>query len=154
MTFSLHQEGVVMWSQITHTINIHPLAKTLDTWALIFSSCGLLQFIPTGSCNGIPPLSRWYITGAYESGPKQHRAKQKWPREKLSYICSRTLHSFRSIVAQSPPSFLCCPRPPSHHPSSITSVYLVPALNTLLAIRYTSVLSTCPNSSNTAQTVL
>ena len=28
-------------------------------------------------------------------------------------------------------SFLCCPRPPSHHPFSLTSVSLVPALHLL-----------------------
>ena len=28
-----------------------------------------------------------------------------------------------------PPSFLCCPRPPSHHPSSLTSISLVPAFH-------------------------
>ena len=28
-------------------------------------------------------------------------------------------------------SFLCCPRPPSHHPSSLTLVSLVPALHFL-----------------------
>ena len=41
MTFSLHQGGVVMSIQITHThtIKIHPLAHILDTCSLIFSSC-------------------------------------------------------------------------------------------------------------------
>ena len=43
----------------THTIiNIHPLAHILDICPLVFSSCALFQFIPTASCNGIPPLSR------------------------------------------------------------------------------------------------
>ena len=44
MTFSLHQGGVVMSSQITHTHNhqdtpLRLLAHILDTLALIFSSC-------------------------------------------------------------------------------------------------------------------
>ena len=45
------------------------------------------------------------------------------------------------------------PRPPSHHPSNLTSVYLVPALHLLLpsspfyAIRFSSILSTCPTIS-------
>ena len=39
-----------------------------------------------------------------------------------------------------PPSSLCCPRPPSHHPSNLTSFYPVPAFHllppsTLIAIR-------------------
>ena len=42
MTISLHQGGVVMLSQITHTIiNIHPLVHILDICALIFSSYAL-----------------------------------------------------------------------------------------------------------------
>ena len=48
----------------------------------------------------------------------------------FSYICTRALHSFRSFV-QPPPLFLCCLRPPSHHPSSLTSVSLVPGLHWL-----------------------
>ena len=39
-------------------INIHSFAHLLDICALIFSSCALFTFIPTASCNGIPPLSR------------------------------------------------------------------------------------------------
>ena len=40
MTFSLHQGGVVMSSQITDTqsSHIHPLAHMLDTCTFIFSS--------------------------------------------------------------------------------------------------------------------
>ena len=51
----------VMSSQKTHpqSSNIHPLTHILDTCALIFSSCALLQFTPTTSYNGIPPLSGW-----------------------------------------------------------------------------------------------
>ena len=36
-----------------------------------------------------------------------------------------TLSDLLCIVAQPPSSFPCCPRPPSHHPSNLTSVYLV-----------------------------
>ena len=45
----------------------------------------------------------------------------------------RALHSFRSFAAltRSLPRYSCCPRPPSHHPSSLTSVSLVPALRLL-----------------------
>ena len=42
MTFSLHQGGIFMSSQITHTIiNIHPLAHIFDVCAFVFSSCAL-----------------------------------------------------------------------------------------------------------------
>ena len=76
----------------------------------------------------------------------------------FSSICTWALHSVRSfsIVAHPPPSFHYCPRPHSHHPSSLTSVSLVPvlplitsAINTLLAIRFSSIISTCPNHLNT-----
>ena len=48
----------------------------------------------------------------------------------------------------------CCRSPPSHHPSSLTTVFLVLALNTLLTILYLSILSTCPNYLNTLRTTL
>ena len=66
-----------------------------------------------------------------------------------------TLSNLSCIDVQPPQSFLSFPRPPSHHPSSITSVSLVSrppitfAINTLLVIRYSSILSTCPNHINT-----
>ena len=49
------------------------------------------------------------------------------------YICTRlsTLSDLLLIVAQPPPSFLCCQRPPSHRPSSLTSVSLVPVIHWL-----------------------
>ena len=42
-----------------------------------------------------------------------------------------TFYNLSRIEVQPPPSFICCPRPPSHHPSSITSVSIVPALHLL-----------------------
>ena len=51
------------------------------------------------------------------------------------------------IVAPSLPSCLRCPRPPSHHPYNLTSVHLVPAINTLVSMQYSSILFACPNLS-------
>ena len=123
MTFSLHQGGVVMSSRIKHTvITIHPLAHILDTWALIFSSCALFTVHP----NRISLPLHVITTRAREGSPKEHSAKQKWPRETrlVSYVPGlSTLFDLPRIVAQPSPSFLCCP---SHHPSSLTSVSLVP----------------------------
>ena len=99
----------------THTSNIHSLAHIRDTCALLFSSCVFLLLQIT--------------TRAREGGPKEHKAKQKWMRETHSVTFAPGLSTpsyLLRIVAQPPPSFLCCPRPPSHHPSSLTSVYLVP----------------------------
>ena len=72
-------------------------------------------------------------TRAREDGPKEHRAKQKWPCVTYSVISAPGLstHSYL-FVTLPPPLFLCCPRPPSHHPSSLISVYLLPALHLLL----------------------
>ena len=99
------------------------LVHILDTWALIFSSCAPFTVYP----NRIPPL-HVITTRAREGGPKEHSAKQKWPRETYSVTCVpglSTLSDLSRIVAQPPPSFLCCRRPPSHHPSSLISVSLV-----------------------------
>ena len=97
-----------------------------------------LQFIPTASCNCIPPLSRRGggrpPTRAREGGPKDHRAMQKWQREThaVKYVPGLSTLSYLSrIAAQPPSSFLCCPRPSSHHPSCLTSVYLIYALHLL-----------------------
>ena len=73
-------------------------------------------------------------TWAREGGPKEHSAKQKWQREthSVTYVPGlSTLSDLSRIVTQPPPSFLCCLRPPSHHPSSLTSVSLVPVLHRL-----------------------
>ena len=64
-----------------------------------------------------------------EGCSKEHSVKQKWPREthSVTFVPGlSTLSGLSRIVAQPPPWLLCCPRPPSHHPSNPTSVSLVP----------------------------
>ena len=134
MTFSLHQGGLVMSNQITHTqsSNIHPLALTLDTCALIF-----IKLRPFYSLSQPPHVTastplQVITTSARKGGPKEHRAKHKWPRETYSVTCppgpstlsylSHSLHRYSSVAKL---------RPPSHHPSSLNSVYLVPDLHLL-----------------------
>ena len=58
MTFSLHQGGVVMLSQIAHaqSSDIHPLARRLGICSLISIIVLFLQFTPSASCNGIAAL--------------------------------------------------------------------------------------------------
>ena len=136
MTFSIHQGGVVMSSQITHTqsSNIHPLAHILDICALVFSSWALFTVYPNRNMKRHPTPLQVITRTAQEGGPKEHRAKQKWPPETHSVTYAPGLSTFSDlsrIDAQPLPSFLCCPRPPSHHPSSLTSVSLVPALHLL-----------------------
>ena len=78
---------------------------------------------------------------------------------KLNHLCTyvpglSTPPYLLLIVGQPQPSFLCRPRPPSGHLSNLTpratsyppSTYI--SLNTLLAIQYSSILSTCPNHLN------
>ena len=100
MTFSLHQGGVVMSSQIMHTqlFNIYPLAHILGTSALISVVSPFPQFTPTASGNGIPP----------SAGDK--------PLERERVVRKNTETN---------------------------------QTETLLAIQYSSNLSTCPNHLNT-----
>ena len=101
MTFSLHQGGVVMSSQITHTQSskIHPLAHTYLTPAPWFSVVvPFLQFIPTASRNGILPSpgNNHQSTGG-RSERTQGQAKMV-PWNSFSYICTRALYSFQSLA--------------------------------------------------------
>ena len=158
MTFYILQGGVVMSSQITHSqsSNIHQLAHILDTCTSSFSSVHIWSQPHHGTAS-----LRVITTRARDGSPKEHRAKQKWLCETHSVTCIpgiSMLSDNSCIVMQPPPSFLCCPRPPSHHLSSLTIVSLVPtltsAINTLLTIQYSSILSTCPNHLNTLWSAL
>ena len=63
------------------------------------------------------------------------QGQEKWPCETHSVRYAPGLYTLSylfCIVAQHLLSFLCCPRPSSHHPSSLTLVYLIPALHLLL----------------------
>ena len=69
-------------SDNTHTIvNTHPLhTHILDNFALLFSSCFLFTVYPNRIMLNPTPL-QVIPTRAREAGPKEHRAKQKRPRE-------------------------------------------------------------------------
>ena len=106
-----------MLSQIKHiqSSNIHNLAHILDTCSLIFNSCALSKVYN--------PHRVTATTRAREGSPKEHRDKQKCPSEthSVTYVPGlSTLSNLSCIVAQ---------LPPSSHPSSLTSVSLVPALH-------------------------
>ena len=131
MIFS-HHRGVVMSSQITQTqsSNIHPLAHILDTCALIFSSCDLFTVYPT-------PL-KVKTTRAWDGGPKEYRATQKWPREThlVTYVPGLSTRSdaASTIVPLLPKT----PFTPSIQPNlglPRTRPPFTSAINTLLAIR-------------------
>ena len=95
-------------------IVIHPLAHILDTCALIFSSCALFCSLsqPHHVTSSLPSLCDNHQSTGGRSERTQCQAKMAaW--NSFSYICTRTLNSFRSlrIGEQPPPSFLCCLRP-------------------------------------------
>ena len=129
------RRGSQVKSDNTQTIiNIHPLAHMLDICAMIFSSCAIFTIYPNIIKWRHPTPLQVTTTKAREGGSKEHRAKQKWPREthSVTYVPGlSTVSDFSRIFAQPPPSFLCCSRPPSHLPSSLTSVSFVPALHLL-----------------------
>ena len=133
---SLHQGGVVMSSQITHTWSStytpEHIYLTSAPWFSIVAP--FLQCIPTAVTASHPsPGDNHQST---EGGPKEHSAMQKWTGKTYSvtYVpLLSNLSDHSRTDAQPPPSFLFCPRPPSHHPSSLTSVSLVPALHLLPA---------------------
>ena len=122
-------------SNNAHTIiNIKPLSHILDICILIFSSCAIFTVYPNRLMKQHPTFLLVITTRAREGGPKDHRAKQKCLQEtqSVTYVAVlSTLSDLSDIDVQPPPSFLCCPRPSSHHPSSPTSVSLVAALNLL-----------------------
>ena len=127
---------VVISYQITRTqsSNIHPLALILDTCALIFSNCVLFTFYSNRIMQRHPNPRQVITTRAREDGPTDDRVKQKWPREikLITYAPGQSTLSDLSRIDEHPPSsFLCSLRPPSHHPSSLTSVYLAPTLHLL-----------------------
>ena len=123
-----------MSSQITHTQSstIHLLAHILDTCVLIFSSCAHFTVYPkTPHVMASNPSPGWIP-------PEHGRAVRKTRPSKNGcvkliqlrmYQCSPLFPIF--IVAEAPKSFLCYPRPPSHHPFSLTLVSLVLVLHLL-----------------------
>ena len=83
MTFSLHQGGVVMSSHIKHTHSHQDTPLGPYTWQLSLDFQQLHPFYSLSQPhNETASLPLHVITSrAWEGGPKEHRAKQKWPRE-------------------------------------------------------------------------
>ena len=83
-------------------------------------------------------------------------------RNSFSYICTRALHSFRwfehcraaSTVIPLLPKATFTPSIQSYLGLHRTHPPLTSAINTLLAIQYSSILSTCPNHFNTLWSAL
>ena len=109
MTFSLHQGGVVMSSQMTHThtiINIHPLAKILGSCVLISVVFlqPFLQFIPT-AWNPFPVDNHQSTGRRYERRqdqakrqPKTHYMHQGSLLFPIFRVFSRSPHRHSSVA--------------------------------------------------------
>ena len=139
-----------------------PLYLTPEPWFSVVVP--FLQCIPSSQPHHVTASPPSPCDNHQSMGGRSKRTQCKakmaaW--KSFSYVPGlSTLSDLLLIVTQPPLSFLCCLRLPSHHPSSLTSVFLGPvphwlrAINTLLAIRYSSILSTCPNHLNTLWSAL
>ena len=129
MTFYLNQGGVVMSSQITHThlSTIHHIAYilSLDNQQLrpFYSLPQPYHAKTPHPSTGDKPIQQGRAVR------KNTETKENWLRETQSSTDAQRLSTFSYLSCffdQSPPSPLCCPRPPLHHSSKITTVYTVP----------------------------
>ena len=109
MTFSLHQ-GVVKSDKHTN-VQRTPLAHILDTGIFIFSTFALFSLT------------------------QPHHVTASHPPQVITILFQLHMHLGSPLIqifcAQPPQSFFCCRRPPSHHPSSLTSIYRLPGLHLL-----------------------
>ena len=162
MAFSIHLGGVVMSSQITNTqsSNMHPLAHILDKCALIFQSFYSLSQ-PHHVTASLPSPDDIYQSMGGRSERIQGQAKMA-VRNSFSYICIRALYSFQyfthcraaSTVIRLLPNTTFTPSIQPNLGLPRTRPPLTSAINTLLAIRYSSILSTCTNHLNTIGSAL
>ena len=149
MTFSLQQGRVVISSQITHTqsSNIHPLAYILDTapWFSVIAPFYSLSQLH-------------HVTASYPS-PGDNNQGMEGPLERtlvqakiatfnsINYICTRALYSFPSFVHSHAASTVIRMLPKATFTPSIQPTLGLPhtrpltsAINTLLAMRYSTIL--------------
>ena len=146
MTFSLHQEGVVMSSQVKHTHSQQDTPLSPYTWQLSLDVQKLRPFYslsqPYHVTASLPfPCDNHQIMGG-RSERTQRQAKMA-ALNSLSYICTRALHAFRSFAHCRAASTVIPLLPNATFTPSIqpnlglprTRPPLTSAINTLLAIR-------------------
>ena len=127
MTFSIHQEEVVMSSQImlTRLSNTHPLAHISGTCALIFSSYAPFTVYSNRIMKRHPtPIQVIIHQSAREGGPKERTALRS-----STYAPRLSTPSHISCIVAQPPTVipqLFKAAEGWHHPSSLTSVYQYP----------------------------
>ena len=119
------RRGSHVKSDNTHTI-IQRTPLSPYTWhlALIFNRCALFTVYPNRIMSHPSPGDNHQRTGERYERTQGQAKIAAW--NSFSYICTRALHSFLSFADCRAAStvILCCPRPHSPHPSSLTSVYL------------------------------
>ena len=142
----------------TQSSNIHPLAHILHTSALILSSCPFFTVYPNRIMRRHPTPLQVKTTRAREGGPKEHRGKQKWPRETHSFTYAPGLSTLSYLRAHCRAASTVIPLlPKATFTLSIQPNLGLPrtrpprtsAINNLLAIQHSSILSKCPNYINT-----
>ena len=146
MTFSLHQGGVVMSSQIKHTHSHQDTPLSPYTWHLSLDFQQLPPFYslsqPHHVTASLPsPFDNHQSMGGRSERTQCQAKLAAW--NSFSYICTRALHSFRSFAHCRAASTVIRLLPkatftPSIHPNfglPRTRPSLTSAINTLLAIR-------------------
>ena len=136
----------------------------LDICTLIFSSCTLFAVYP----NRILAVTAFHHSSGDNHQSTRGRSERTQGQAKMaewnsfSYICTRALHYFRSFTYYREASTVTPLLPKATFTPSIqpnlglpsTRPPLTSTINTLLAIRYSSILSTCPNHLNTLWSAL
>ena len=158
MTFSLHQGGVVTLSQITHTQSSRYTFSPY-TWHPSLDFQYLRPFYSLSQPHHVTPSLPSPCDDHQSMGGQsewtQGQAKMAaW--NSFSYICTRALYSFQSFVHWRAASTVIPLLPKATFTPSIqpnlglphNRPQLTSAINTLLAIRYSSILSTFPNHLN------
>ena len=131
MTFSLHQGGVVMSSQVQHTQSHQETHLSPYTWQLRLDFHYLRPFYslsqPHHVMASIPSSCDNHQSMGGQSERTQCQAKMA-VLNSSSYTCTRALHTFRSFAHCRAASTIIplLPNATFTPPSSLTSVSLVP----------------------------
>ena len=140
----------------THIYQNAPLAHIPDNCSVIFISCAFFTVYPNHIVDRHPTPLQVITTRAREGGPKEHRTKQNGSVKLIQLHIHQGSPIFYIFYSRAASTVT----PLSPKATFIPSIQpnlglphirppLTSAINTLLAIRYSSILSTCPNHLNT-----
>ena len=134
MIFSLHQGGVYVYSYCmlskimqAQLSNIHPLALILHTCPLISVVASFFSVNPNHIIQQHP--TKLQVISHQSVRERSERIPERSKNGSVRFN-QRHLHPGSTLL----PIFfllssLWCPRPHSHHPSNLTSVYVIPLLH-------------------------